>query len=269
MGSVIVRGHKIKGDTVIGGDSVELDKSNRRAPSGMGKIRHAYIIYIDRPESIEYANQCAKSCEQHGMPHTMWKGIDMRETRGEDLEKETGFTWTARNSEMGCTASHLKLWHTIAEQPHACCVFEHDAVVRHNFYDYEIPDNKLVMLGYRVLKAEDYEYPGGEVTFMDINKFEGTHAYAITPNMAKHMIDRMRGFYTQQFGGVNTTIDGILSIHDSFGIARSVMDPPPVVCVVGEDRISTIQGKPAQYNTNLSPGFKKGLKVEPLKVNAS
>jgi Glycosyltransferase family 25 (LPS biosynthesis protein) len=257
------------GDKPIGGDSMELDRTNRQAPGDMGKIRHAYIIYIDRPESIKYADECAKSCEQHGMPYTLWRGVDMRETRGEDLEKETGFTWTSRSAEMGCTASHLKLWHVIAEQPHACCIFEHDAIIKHNFYNYEIPDNKLVMLGYRVLNAEDYQYPDGDVTFMDINKFEGTHGYAITPNMAKYMIERMRGFYTETFGGVNTTIDGILSIHDSFGIARCVMDPPPVICVVGQDRVSTIQGRPAQYNACMSPGFVKGLKVQPLRVTHS
>ena len=245
---------------------MELDRTSKLAPGDTGKIKHAYIIYIDRPESIQYANECAESCKQHGMPYTLWKGIDMRETRGEDLEKETGFTWTTRNAEMGCTASHLKLWHTIASMPHACAVFEHDAVVRHNFYNYEIPDNKLVMLGYRVMQAEDYEYPNEEMTFMDINKFEGTHAYAITPNMAKYMIERMKGYYTQTFGGVNTTIDGILSIHDSFGIARCVMDPPPVVCVVGNERISTIQGRPAAYNACVSPGFMKGLRAEPLRI---
>ena len=264
----MVRGHKLKGNTVIGGDSMELDKTNRPAPGDTGKIRHAYIIYINRPESIAYANDCAKSCEQYGMPYTLWQGIDLFQTSADNLEKETGFTWTVRNHEMGCTASHLKLWRVIAEQPHACAILEHDAIVKHNFYNFEIPDNKLVMLGYRVLKAEDYEHPGDETTFMDINKFEGTHGYAVTPNMAKHMIDRMSGFYTKQFGGVNTTIDGILSIHDGFGIARCVMDPPPVVCVVG-NRISTIQGRPAQYNACVCPGFLKGLKTEPLRINPS
>lgn len=254
------------GDVAIGGDSMELDRTNKQAPGDTGKIRHVYIIYINRHESIAYANECAKSCEQYGMPYTLWQGIDLFQTRGDVLEQETGFTWTVRNHEMGCTASHLKLWHTIAEQPHACAILEHDAIVKHNFYNYEIPDNKLVMLGYRVLNAQDYEYPGGDVTFMDINKFEGTHGYAVTPNMAKHMIERLRGFYTKTFGGVNTTIDGILSIHDSFGIARCVMDPPPIICVVGQNRISTIQGRPAQYNACMSPGFTKGLKVEPLRV---
>lgn len=268
MGSVIVRGHKVKGEKIIGGDSMEIDRTNHKAFGESGKIRHAYIIYIDRPESIQYANECAKSCEEHGMPYTLWEGISMATTRGEDLEQVTGFTWVSRTPEMGCTASHLKLWHTIAEQSYACCVFEHDAILKSNIYNTEIPDNKLVMLGYRVLKASDYERPSDPATFMDINKFEGTHAYAITPAMARYMIDRLRGYYTKEFGGVNTTIDGILSIHDSFGIARCVMDPPPVVCVVG-DRISTIQGRPAAYNACVSPGFMKGLKVEPLRINAS
>lgn len=264
MGSVTVKGVKIKGDKVIGGDSMELDRSNRQAPGDTGKIRHAYIIYIDKPESIEYANECAASCKKYGLPYTLWKGIENAASR--DLDEETGFHWVVKNNEMGCTASHLKLWHTIAEQPYACCVFEHDAIVKDYLYDTEIPDNKLVMLGYRVNKADDYQRPNDPIEFMDINKFEGTHAYAITPGMARYMIDRMQGYYTAEFGGVNTTIDGILSIHDNFGIARCVMDPPPVVCVVG-DRISTIQGRPAAYNASVSPGFMKGLKVEPLKIN--
>lgn len=244
---------------------MELDRTNHKAIGESGKIRHAYIIYIDRPESIEYANQCARSCEQYGLPHTLWKGVQQFDKQF--LEAETGLIWNynSNSGDSGCTASHFKLWRLIAEQPYACCVFEHDAILKDNIYNTEIPDNKLVMLGYRVLNQEDYERPNDPVTFMDINKFEGTHAYAITPTMARYMIDRMSGHYTKEFGGVNTTIDGILSIHDSFGIARCVMDPPPVVCVVG-DRISTIQGRPAAYNACVSPGFMKGLKVEPLRI---
>lgn len=246
---------------------MDIDMTNRKAEGDSGKIRHAYIIYIDKPESIQYANECARSCEEHGMPYTLWKGISMETTRYEDLEQITGFAWVSKTAEMGCTASHLKLWHTIAEQPHACCVFEHDAILKDNIYDTEIPDNKLVMLGYRVLNAGDYERPSDAVTFVDINKFEGTHAYAVTPAMAKHMILKMQHDYAIAFGGVNTTIDGILSIHDHFGIGRCIMEPPPVVCVVG-NRVSTIQGQPACYNANVTPGFLKGLKVEPLRINA-
>lgn len=268
MGSVIVRGHKLIVDKVIGGDSMEIDRTNHKAVGDTGKIRHAYIIYIDRTESIQYAEQCAASCKEHNLPYTLFKGV--QQFNKEFLEAETGLTWKYNSSsgDSGCTASHFKLWRLIAQQPHACCVFEHDAVVRGDIYDTEIPDNKLVMLGYRVLNQEDYDRPNDPVTFMDINKFEGTHAYAITPAMAKYMIERMETYYTQTFGGVNTTIDGILSIHDSFGIARCVMDPPPVVCVVG-DRISTIQGRPAAYNACVSPGFMKGLKTEPLRIMPS
>jgi len=166
---------------------------------------------------------------------------------------------------MGCTASHIKLWRELAQLPYASAVFEHDVIVRHNFFNYEIPIDKLVMLGFRVLEAEDYEYPDQPVNFVGINKFEGTHAYAATPSMFSHLIQKMEGDYTEKYGGVDTTIDGILSIHDKIGIDRCIMDPPPVVCVVG-NRISTIQGRPAQYNSKLSPGFEKGLKVDPLKV---
>lgn len=233
--------------------------------SGQRNIRHAYIIYINRPESIQYANECAQSCEQYGLPYTLWEGIDLTKTLVEDLPSITGFKWQSKTTEMGCTASHLKLWHTLAAQPHASCVFEHDVILRHNIYDLEIPDDKLVMLGFRVGAAEDYQYPGGDVSFIDITKFEGTHAYAVTPNMARAMIDRMSGYYTDEFGGVDTTIDGILSIHDKFGIQRCVMDPPPAVCVVG-NRISTIQGKPAEYNISVTPGFEKGMVGTPLRV---
>ena len=256
------------GEKVIGGDSMEIDRTNHKAPGDTGKIRHAYIIYIDRPESVEYANQCAKSCEQYGLPYTLWRGVQQFDKQF--LEAETGLTWNYNSSsgDSGCTASHFKLWRLIAEQSHACCIFEHDAIIKGKIYDTEIPNNKLVMLGYRVLDQDDYERPSDPVTFMDINKFEGTHAYAITPAMAKYMIERMETHYTQTFGGVNTTIDGILSIHDSFGIARCVMEPPPAICVVG-NRISTIQGRPADYNACMAPSFVKGLKVQPLRTTSN
>lgn len=230
----------------------------------MNRIRHAYIIYIDKPESIQYANECAASCEKHGMPYTLWSGIQKFDK--DYLENETGIKWvySSHGGDSGCTASHIKLWRIIAEQPHACCIFEHDAILKHNIYDAEIPDDTLVMLGYRVAKADDYEHPGDDTQFIPLTKFEGTHAYAISPNMADHMWRRMKYYYEPNMGGIDTTIDGIISIHDVFGIKRAIMDPPPVVCVVG-DRISTIQGTPAAYNTNLSHGFRKGLKVPPLK----
>lgn len=226
-------------------------------------IKHCYIIYIDVPESIEYANECAKSCEQHGMPYTLWKGVE--NTTKESFEQETGLKCNANGTAMGCTASHLKLWRHLSKQPYACAVFEHDAIVKHNFLNYQIPDNKLVMLGYRVLEQADYDYPHDETTLIPIDKFEGTHAYAATPSMFSYMIDKIENEYSVTYGGIDTTIDGIISIQNRFGIDRCVMDPPPVICVVG-NRISTIQGKPAEYNTNLSPGFLKGLKVPPLKT---
>lgn len=231
----------------------------------MASIKHAYIIYIDKPESIDYANQCAHSCQQYGMPYTLWPGVQINEHT--NLEDETGFKWAfnSRGGDSGCTASHLKLWRVIAEQEHACCIFEHDAMVTHNFYGTEIPDKKVVMLGYRVLNSTDYEYPGGDTSFIDVTKFEGTHAYAITPNMAKHLIYNLEYDYTFAYGGVDTTIDGLISVCDRLGVDRCVMDPPPAICVVG-NRVSTIQSNPAAYNTSLSPGFQKGLKANPLRV---
>lgn len=228
--------------------------------SGQTKIRHAYIIYVDRPESIEYANQCAASCEANGLPYTLFRGVQQFDKAF--LEQTTGIRWdyNSNSGDCGCTASHILLWQMIAKQEHACCIFEHDIIVKHNFCDFEIPDKSLVMLGYRVLQESDYDYPNIDVDLKPVTKFEGTHAYAITPNMANELLNRL-----QVHGAVTTTIDGIISIGNQLNVDRQIIDPPPVVCVVG-NRTSTIQGTPAAYNGPLTPGFIGGLKVEPLRI---
>lgn len=226
----------------------------------LNKIRHCYIIHISKQVSIDYANECAQSCKQHFMPYTLWQGC---EGLGRDaLEKETGVEWVTGNPvspESNCTGSHIKLWREIANQPHACAVFEHDAIVKKCFYDVEIPDLKLVMLGFRVLHKDHYTPPHMPYSFIDINIFEGTHAYAITPMMAQHLLNRIETHYTDNYGGVDTTVDGLLSIQDKLGIERVVIEPPPVVAQVG-NRESTCQSRPATYNKSETPGFLAGHK---------
>jgi hypothetical protein len=51
------------------------------------KIEHAYILYIDDPDSIRYMEECKKSCEEHGIPVTPFLGLKLPTTVAHIKEK--------------------------------------------------------------------------------------------------------------------------------------------------------------------------------------
>jgi len=245
----------------------------------MAAIGHAYIIYIDNEHSIEYANQCAQSCERFGVPYTLFKGYS--DIPNNKLTSITGFNWIIDNAyldcvnedetinsdsvnkELNCTASHLKLWELIASRDCACAVFEHDVIVKHQITNIDIPDDQVVMLGYRLLSEDHYNFPNVPIQLHSIQTFQGAHAYALTPTMAKVLLDKLHNEYKQLYGGIDATVDGLISIENNLRINKSVISPPVAIAVVGK-RKSTIRELPAKYNVSETQGFVDGLTREGL-----
>ena len=123
--------------------------------------------------------------------------------------------------EFGCSVSHLRVWHKIAESKRNGIILEEDAIfpmidpdqVNRLLYNYD-----SAWLGYR-LNSLGYWY--------------NCHAYAITPNTAKLLID---GFD-----------EGIIPVDEWVPLKLKAknnyfFDPPVVDQVLRSERPSTIEG---------------------------
>jgi GR25 family glycosyltransferase involved in LPS biosynthesis len=248
------------------------------------KIEHAYILYIDDPDSIRYMEDCKKSCEEHGIPVTPFLGFKLPTTVKEVYDK-WGFKIDPRVEEEQdknpvmkiwfkeqlCLTGHLALWNKVAnEHKGAVAIFEHDAIVKRNFLDVEVNDLEWLFLGYRVDHRDDYECISDPFEIKEIFKFEGTHAYALTPKTASSCLialskyDENKGYLP-----IGVSIDHMMGVTNAFKFPLRVVDPAPAIAAI-ENKISYTQPdeKTARYNMIPHDGFLKGLKnTEKYKVD--
>jgi hypothetical protein len=249
------------------------------------KIEHAYILYIDTPDAIKYMEECKASCEKYGIPVTPYMGMKLPTTT-QAIHDKWGFRVDPRCDghatinpnhpdlenhkvlniwfkEQLCLTGHLSIWKKVAtEHTGAVAVFEHDAIVKRNFLDLEIEDKQWTFLGYRVDHRDDYECIDEPFTKVKVNKFEGTHAYAITPNTARHCLKALDDWKGNRgYLPLGVSIDHMMGIQNGFQFPMYVVDPAPVIVAV-EEKISHTQPeeKTARYNMIPPDGFLKGLK---------
>jgi len=249
------------------------------------KIEHAYILYIDTPDAIKYMEECKASCEQHGIPVTPFLGMKLP-TSTKEIYDKWGFRVDPRVDEHAvinpnhpnlkehlvyniwfkeqlCLTGHLAIWKKVCnEHKGAVAVFEHDAIVKRNFLDVDVEDNQWTFLGFRVDHRDDYECIDEPFVKVPVNKFEGTHAYAITPNTAAHCLsalDRWDG--NRGYLPLGVSIDHMMGIQNGFQLPLLVVDPAPVIVPL-EDKKSHTQPeeKSARYNMIPPDGFLRGIK---------
>lgn len=229
-------------------------------------IKKALIIRRLKNEfSMEYAEGCAKSCEQHGLPYEFIEAI-------EEVDCDTAFNlvgaWKHSNysntqGNCCCHASHIKCWARIVELGHACIVLEHDAVVKGDVTNINIPDMAAVTFGFRVSNEHDYTPIGPARELKEINRSVGVHACGLTPKTAEYLHNQA---VTQ---GVGVGVDKWLMMHRKSGLPLYVCDPPQVVCWA---RVSTSnlqrslrfskvpRSQVFNYNDSLTDSWKKGIK---------
>ena len=213
----------------------------------------AYILRIDRPVSREYAECCARSCDEVGLPWEYFDGFD-----ADDYKNDKGRLWNIVKKELqadklsgtggasggACaTAGHFMIWKRIADSDEPGIILEHDALMLH-YPKIEIPDNQIVVLGYKVVDPENYHHheAGAPKTLQTRAKHGGAHAYAITPKTAESLINTLRttnkrvSFIDNQY---------FFGSHMRGGVSMSITDP---VCAIGWLRKSTIWNKAAVDN---------------------
>jgi hypothetical protein len=214
----------------------------------MAKIDKAYIIRIDRPDSIEYAKQCADSCEKHGVPYEyfegayQWDRAEVTRRTGWIIREESHPDW---HNEFLCTISHMLLYRKMIEEYKTIAILEHDAIVTGNFMNLDVYDGIITNLGYRVDTPDDVIFPEGDVKFKqyEIDVFEGTHAYALTPETARLCLERIGQT-------IIMPIDGLIAIRNIVKMKRSIVMPTPAVGWVRQEaKSSTMKDeKVARYH---------------------
>lgn len=226
------------------------------------KIGKSYILYIDDKKSKDYAALCEKSCIDHGVTYEMHMGY-MGLTI-EDLIAKTGWKMGRPGiedsdrqyvKEYNTSLGHVDIWRKIAESNCAGVILEHDAVVVKNYEGLEVEDGKILHLGPRIDREEDFEFPDIDVEYIDIRRHEGAHAYAMTPNTAKFLLKTIEA--EQRL----LPPEAYISVRNPYELSFLEIDPPHVLCVMG-NRVSytSHRGVTDKQNFKHHPGFLKGLK---------
>lgn len=220
----------------------------------------AYIIKTNDPRSVEYAKVASDSCDLVGLK---WEYLNWYTKDHVNAWKSIGIkipnvdsALIKRDNEKAqlVTAAHVMLWTKIADSNEPAIILEHDAVMLHNV-DIEIPDNLIVVLGYKLVNYKQYDHvkagPPKEIINAHNNAHEGAHAYSITPATAKILVDEVieRGILGQ--------IDNAYFLKSrKTKVPLKIMSPTPAI---GWLRESTIWSNSAERNYNFIQSFKWNL----------
>lgn len=240
----------------------------------MSMLKNTYILYINDERSVKYKDDCVESISKfsnlnpipvEGYKLTPYKtiqeelGIKIIPLYLEKLKQGS-------KSDLGalcCSAGHYKIWNMIVESGEPGIILEHDAIVKYDYSGMKLKDGEVLWLGPRIDLEYDYNVPENpEYVYLELDRFEGTHAYAVTPATAQYLIDQFKRY------GFNDSLDGQLSMRNIFEVKMGTIDPPPVVAVVG-NRESCIEtsGNPGFWNAYNTERFvsylRPGCRVPP------
>ena len=215
-----------------------------------------YILYINKELSVEYANDCLGTCDRFNIDAELFEGIHGKQNR--ELTRMTGYRirTTDYASEYCGTVGHINIWKKIAASNEVGVVLEHDCVVMADYNDIEVNDGEILFLGPRMFHRSHYEFPVDEkLDFIDVEYYNGAHAYAITPNTAAMMLDQL-----EQTKLIQMPIDGLLGLKNKFGMKLKTVDPSVVISEIGGHRKSFNFDKPDTTNRYYFPKFLKGIR---------
>lgn len=231
----------------------------------MPKATKAYILKINTPISEEYAKTCSESCDRVGLAWEYHQGYQNMTGRA---------AWCLTGIRMhfyepvrylpnpdpaqkanACSAGHAAIWKRIAEgRDEAAILLEHDAIMVQP-PSIDIPDNTIVVLGYKIPDPENYnaEAAGPPTSLININGHEGAHAYAMTRNTAKFLVKEI------EEKGVLGAVDNAYFIRGQrrTSVPLKLADPTPAI---GWIRESTIWTSSAHRNYEFTASFTKNYK---------
>lgn len=216
----------------------------------------AYIIRINDPISIQYANDAAASCDRVGLPFEFHEGVQGKTsydawTQCDFPIKKLGIYKSHKIDKAACASvSHASVWKKIADRGETAVILEHDALMLHPM-TLDISDNTIVVLGYKSETPTKYNHQkaGPPKKITPIEGHEGAHAYAITPKTAGSLLSELETI------GVSLPIDNMffLKMRKS-KIPLYIADPTPAI---GWIRESTIWKQSSTANYPFIDSFRK------------
>lgn len=116
---------------------------------------------------MEYAQICAESCEKHNLPYEFIDAVEFLNCKKafKSVGTYKNGNYHIRDGNCCCHASHIKCWKRIVELNKACIILEHDAVVKGNVRNIDIPDMATVTFGHTVLVRHSIEQVPRRSTF--------------------------------------------------------------------------------------------------------
>lgn len=194
------------------------------------KIDRGLIIRREGVElSEQYAEVCAESCREHGLPYEFIDAVQFLQPMQAyaSVGSFMKTRWNVQEGNACCHASHIKAWRRIVEIGKPCIVLEHDAVIVGDVRTVDIPDMATVTFGYRVPNKDTYKPPRRADKLAKINKAVGVHACGLSPITAKWLVEDAEQ-------GVTQGVDKWLMMGPGSGLPLYVCDPPQAVCWVRE-----------------------------------
>lgn len=219
----------------------------------------AYIIRISSKISREYADLTASSCRTVGISFEFIEGVEGKSAYSAWSQsglniKMVGVYKTDKIDKAACaTVSHALLWKKIADQKETAIILEHDSMMLHPV-KLEIPDDKIVVLGYKLRDIERYDHlkAGAPKQILNIDAHEGAHAYAITHRTASKMVAELNVI------GNSLPVDNTFFLKSrSSKIPLGIANP---TSAIGWLRDSTIWNETSEANYPFIDSFKQHLK---------
>ena len=225
----------------------------------MSKIEKAYIIRISSELSRQYAKDVSKSCEKINLPFEFFNGTEQKS--GYDAWNQSGLDFkplglykSNKTDKAACASvSHALLWKKIYENKETAIILEHDGHMLQPVNELNIPDNMIVVLGYKLTDPSKYDHKraGKPKTIKIIDGHEGAHAYAITWKTAGVLLNELKEI------GVNSPVDNkfFLKMRET-KVTIGIADPTPAI---GWIRQSTIWPEAATLNYEFIESFKNNV----------
>ena len=172
----------------------------------------AYINYLpSSPKSVQYKDECVKSCEDVGMKYKLWPAFDGMGTEiitPEHLADKSWLKWikccnpTLDKSEIANFLTHISLWAECAELDKPIVILEHDAIMLQAVTEHPAI-NIIIYLGSH--EQVENNFQSSPIPMM--LQWQGfrcigrSHAYSIDPFIARRLLS------TVLESGINKSID--------------------------------------------------------------
>jgi glycosyltransferase involved in cell wall biosynthesis len=211
--------------------------------------------------SDSYADLAEQSCRNVNLEVVRWNGFNKNQYDIKTLSKTLNINFGEMDVGAACaTASHFGAWMHVAslETQEPIVILEHDALMLHNIP--EMPtialDSKIVALGYKITDPHKYDYKaaGGPTQVLPCKRHSGSHAYMITPNTARLLLQELK------IKGAQRQIDEFYFMRTNeidaseSDIPLALMVPTPAI---GWIRKSTIWDAPSTLNYDLHESFSR------------